>query len=448
MNERPILMNIQHASDNLIDNISKLRQSIYMLSNDNEDMHPHKDKHEFKKDYIDAIKGMMSNLGNIFPDKKCVSISITDDSDKEFFGIIVSYTRRGLEQIAKMIFNGSRNSKNEPWTITPQKDYMVEIDGRLLTAGETSNDGLSSSCIAALLMREVEVITSVQSLIDLIGVYDWVSDKYNSKQCFNILKMMNTELNYFVIAHTLYTMNSVFFKAPGELCLATELLRNAELTEQFDHGYSIINKMGDTLTKQSCPKTLTINWLIANMSEYGGKELNITQDRMMALTLRDAYENTSSVIWKKLIEDSMRRNPFKKSAQRYINNGEFTHVTESKKHRGLIGSMKYNGMKSLEDDLFEYSMRAKNIDDENSAILLMRRINNRMGIIYDYLETEDLSEIEKKRWNDLYNKYDELRNMMIKKPIYSRKMYGLFVDYNALMNMNNPENMMTMNTIY
>ena len=104
-------------------------------------------------------------------------------------------------------------------------------------------------------------------------------------------------------------------------------------------------------------------------------------------------------------------------------------------------------MKSLEDDLFEYSMRVKNIDDENSAILLMRQINNRIGMIDDYLTEEELSEQERKRWEKLYDKYDKLREEMITKPIYSRKMYGLFVDYNALMQMN-AANQMTLNTMY
>ena len=36
----------------------------------------------------------------------------------------------------------------------------------------------------------------------------------------------------------------------------------------------------------------------------------------------------------------------------------------------LFTRMRKNGIKSLENDLFEYEMRIKNIDDENSAILL------------------------------------------------------------------------------
>ena len=123
-----------------------------------------------------------------------------------------------------------------------------------------------------------------------------------------------------------------------------------------------------------------------------------------------------------------------------------TYVEEGKK-KSLLSNIKSNGMKSIEDDLYEYSMRIKNIDDESSAILLMRQINSRIGIIADYLEQEDLTDFERKRYEKLYERYDKLREEMVKKPIYSRKMYGLFVDYNALMNMSN-QNTMTMNTMY
>ena len=80
----------------------------------------------------------------------------------------------------------------------------------------------------------------------------------------------------------------------------------------------------------------------------------------------------------------------------------------------------------------------------------MRQINSRMGIISDYLESESdkIPEAEYKRWEKLYDKYDKLRDQMVAKPIYSKKMYGLFVDYNALMDMSNPQNVMTMNTMY
>ena len=69
-------------------------------------------------------------------------------------------------------------------------------------------------------------------------------------------------------------------------------------------------------------------------------------------------------------------------------------------------------------------MRIKNIDDENSAILLMRQINSRMSLIQDYLDEEEkLPDSERRRWEKLEDRYEKLRQKMITKPIYSRKMY-------------------------
>ena len=64
----------------------------------------------------------------------------------------------------------------------------------------------------------------------------------------------------------------------------------------------------------------------------------------------------------------------------------------------------------------------------------------------EYLDTEDLDEKERKRWEDCYKKYLEIREALSKKTVYNKKMYGLFVDYNALQNMSQTGNLM--NTYY
>ena len=64
----------------------------------------------------------------------------------------------------------------------------------------------------------------------------------------------------------------------------------------------------------------------------------------------------------------------------------------------------------------------------------------------EYLEEEDMDDKDRKRWESCYNKYTELRDALSKKTVYNRKMYGLFVDYNALQQMNDNGNFM--NTYY
>ena len=56
----------------------------------------------------------------------------------------------------------------------------------------------------------------------------------------------------------------------------------------------------------------------------------------------------------------------------------FNTLTES---RSLVSSIKQNGIRSIEQDVYEYTMRIKNIEDENDALLLMRQINNRISIL-------------------------------------------------------------------
>ena len=120
-------------------------------------------------------------------------------------------------------------------------------------------------------------------------------------------------------------------------------------------------------------------------------------------------------------------------------------LTEAK--HGLISQMKRNGLRSLEDDLYEYNMRLRNVETQDDAILLMRQINSRMSILEDYLRDEpDLDEKERKRWEDCYQQYLDLRTALSKKTVYNKKMYGLFVDYNALQNMSQSGQLM--NTYY
>ena len=111
-----------------------------------------------------------------------------------------------------------------------------------------------------------------------------------------------------------------------------------------------------------------------------------------------------------------------------------TSVNESTKRKGLLYQLKHNGLKSIEEDLFEYNMRLRNVETQDDAILLMRQINSRMSILEEYLR-DNPDDDEKERWGKVYKDYLALREALSKKTVYNKKMYGLFVDYNALQNM-------------
>ena len=93
--------------------------------------------------------------------------------------------------------------------------------------------------------------------------------------------------------------------------------------------------------------------------------------------------------------------------------------------------MKQNGLRSIEDGLYEFAMRMKNCDTEEDAMYILRGINTRLNVLEDYIyNTPELTDRERKKWQAVANQYRELRVQLTKKKIWKKNSYGLFFDYN------------------
>jgi hypothetical protein len=97
----------------------------------------------------------------------------------------------------------------------------------------------------------------------------------------------------------------------------------------------------------------------------------------------------------------------------------------------LFKSLKKSGLRTIEDDLYEYSMKVRNCTNADDAYMILRGINSRLAILEDYLETETLKESEKNHWLRVADEYRNLRIMLSKKK-FKEKSWGVFIDYNAL----------------
>ena len=102
----------------------------------------------------------------------------------------------------------------------------------------------------------------------------------------------------------------------------------------------------------------------------------------------------------------------------------------------LFKSLKKNGLRGIENELYEYSMRVKNCTDSDDAYLIMRGINNRLGVLEDYIYYEQLSDHDRKHWEEVAQAYRDLRVVLSKKKLEG-KQYGLFFDYNKLDELDN-----------
>ena len=87
-------------------------------------------------------------------------------------------------------------------------------------------------------------------------------------------------------------------------------------------------------------------------------------------------------------------------------------------------------MRAIDDDFYEYAIRAKAAEDELEAMSVLHSINTRLSILDDYIDnTPDISDYDKKKYEKLADKYRSLRDYLAKKKIINKKRYGVFIDY-------------------
>lgn len=365
-------------------------------------------------------------LNDFFPDFKCTEAIFTQNTDNELFGIQISPMFTNIECITK-IFNLELSVKFD--------HYLIEFDSKLANM-------LTPVQILALMIHDINKLNSPVIIRDIVSYMDYISLTTGKEININQLQI-NSELFLFAIQDTARNLTSSFETFEDKEKYADDFVHSFGLEEEYENAIQILHNADNSISNQICYPNITLQWF---MSKYDG--LDPWMHKGIIDDLEDGIRLCGSKLVRRLINQILKKlNVFMSPDEELF----YTSLTESsnnkpKKKMSLVSQLKYSGLKSLEDDVYEYRMRIKNVETEDEAINIIRQINNRMGIISDYLENEDLSDTDKERFFKLYDKYDGLREELSKKAIYSRKMYGLFVDYNALQQMSN--NGLTMNTYY
>lgn len=371
-----------------------------------------------------ALLDIKNELNKFFEDFKCTEAILTMNTDNEFFGIQISPMFPYPEACSKIF---------EPDSTMRFDHYLLEFDSKLFNGDFTARQ------ILALLIHDINKLNNGNLLKDIIATMDHISMCQGHEINMGYI---NANLPFFLFAlqDTARKMTSAFEYIPADLSFADDFIRSYGLDKHYEDAMFGVKKCRNNLKDQICCTTITMNWF---MQKYIA--LDVVTHKDLLDDIRDAVKLTGSKLVRRLLNNVIESMSMSRTrTERYY----YSVLTEAaaKKRMSLASQIKYSGLKSLEDDVFEYRMRIKNVETENDAIYIIRQINNRMGIISDYLETEDLSEMDKERFFKLYDKYDTLREELSKKSVYNRKMYGLFVDYNALQQMSNGS--MTMNTYY
>ena len=161
---------------------------------------------------------------------------------------------------------------------------------------------------------------------------------------------------------------------------------------------------------------------------------NVDTERLPAIyQLQSSKAITASVLYKRLIDKAID-SLYKIDTDGFVTESAkvYGQIFNEGKRGGLFAQIKYNGLRGIEDDLYEFIVRARNAETEEDVMYALKQINARLAILDDYIREENLPDDEKQRWTTVYMKYREIRDDIANKKVYNRKNYGVFFDYNQL----------------
>lgn len=372
------------------------------------------------------VDDITDTLNSIFPTKQCLETVYTLNTDKLFFGIMVLPIICDIDG-PNIVFSNKTYSKISR--------YKVEIDSRLFNIGLTADE------IVAYLIFEITnlmfyIDTHIEELRTVIDQYMAKTDDHielnNYMRCSSIMA--------FAIESGLHQLATALHQDTNVL-ISNEIINNNDLFDPLIDGLKKIRSsvygIGSTLQE---PNLMQLRWAFELYKDV------YHQGPLAIETLKDSKSHTGSKLLKdevdKVIKSLERTDNYAieegaKLFKRVEESGLFNECITEAKGNGLINNLKRGGLRSIEDDLYEFTIRVKNADTEEEAYYALRQINSRINLLEEYLAVnqESLTEAELDHWRSVSNQYRSLRASLANKKIVHQKSYGLFFDYDQLDNL-------------
>lgn len=371
---------------------------------------------------MSILEDLKAAINNVFDDNHCINVLYTNNTDKQFFGIRIN-PNMSPSDAAVILTTDEKVKLNK---------YQIEFDSKLFDIG------LNETELAAVTVYEIS------SMMDDYDIFDKIRlevDKImlKNEDVVRIRESVNyAQLVIFAIKDTLFKLSSLLFvENPDDLTMNTSIQAcNLEsyvvsARQKID---SSMQGLGESLRS---PSAVILNWMFTmyrNMNIYSGVVKNTLKDSRdftaSRLEISEIEKTLTSIdrIEGNVLEESVSLNEF--FEQKNVSSlNEFS----------LFKSLKRNGLRGIENDLYELALKVKNCTEPTEAYGIMRSINTRLGILEDYLATEAMNDNERKHWEYVCNQYRELRIALSKKKFKDR-MYGLFIDYDKLDELDKKEN--------
>jgi len=364
------------------------------------------------KPNVNQLTDLQNALNAIFDENDCTEVLYTENTDKLYFGIRINPWITPVDAV-KILATDEEMKFNK---------YQIEFDSKIF-------DILDADQLVAVTLYELSyamdnpsIFEAIRALVDLslVGSDDVISirDSVNYSQ-----------LIIFALKDTIYKLSSIIFRTEEEDITSNPIIQALSLEETI---LAAKNTLDSVIVADSMrsPRIVILQWMLSLYQNIPINGMNIHD------TLVDAKTFTSSKLEKSEIDKTLasidridEKIPLKEDIDLH-HFFDMKHVS-SLNEVSLFKSMRKNGLRALENELYEFTMKAKNVKEQDEAYLLMRGINTRLGILEDYLAREDISESERQHWEAVAMKYRALRSELANKKIQD-KQYGLFFDYNQL----------------
>ena len=353
----------------------------------------------------EVLNDIRNELDKFFKDSKCIDVIYTRNTDKMFFGMCTMAILDG-SAVGNILMD------DKPVRITK---YYLEIDSKLI-----DNMNLSKRELTAVVLHEVGHLVNDSTPINQVrhAIDDYMistGDTLSIKDSIHFKEVLA-----YGVKDSLRKLTSIFTRNDDEI-LADEFVFMCGYGEDLESAFRKIMSSASTVNRGVSNKLIVLDWTLRLYK-------NMKFERIRAVSaLNKAKRFTASKLEKKEIETTIHS--LNKIDDIALQEATFLLEDVSKKN-SLIQRVQRNGLKSLEEDVFEYEMRIRNVEEEDEAILILRQINMRMSILDDYLANSTIEDKERDRWQKILDKYDKIREELSKKTAYNRKNYGLWIDYN------------------
>ena len=344
-------------------------------------------------------------LNKIFSDKHCVGFKYTENTDNEYFGVFVNPTISNSDLMTILV-------DTEEFQLDR---YQVELDSKLLDLG--------AEYTAAYIVEDIANTMYPTAITNLRAFIDEVLAK--TEENINIRNAINCNaLLIWGIKDTLHKLTSMKYRI-----FDTDMVGLNKYSRTFNT-HDTLTVCADIVKKNTVglyatvkkPDMSPLQWTFIVYNDFA-HEFKDIRDK-----LSDAISLTGSKLMKAELEKTLKA--LNRASTEVVR--EQTDLLNEARKVSLFKQIKTNGLKAVENQLYEFKVRIKSCNDEDEAMWILRGISANLTILEDYVDnTPNLSESEKARWEECIDQYRQLRRELGAKKFQKYNFLGNF-DYAQL----------------